>query len=339
MQRNFNRPSPALPAIRAGLLAAAAVAIATAAWASARHQAFGTIYAPVRQATPHNGVFAPGAGAPFRQYSNASYGTGGAAMRNRSDASVNISGVIGASQDAWVYWAVLVGGTPTKHQKIKVIRRFPLGTPSSVVVIGDLIATPGDPCWGSSRAAVYRAQVPTNIATGNGLYQIEMNATETTVTDGSDPWAGGVAFPAAEGASLVVVGKGSSSVYLYDFFPTEIQGGAVLSYTLSVPGGMGTVATLDSFGADGQIGTSRQADPADSGEVAFVDGAQISGPGSPFDTDSDWNGNSGFPLPQLWDDIGHDISGIAQAGSTSLNVAVTSGVDCIIPIGNVLATH
>jgi len=335
MQRNY--PSRAL---RAALLAAAAVAIAGAAWANANHPGFGTISAPVPHRAPHNVVFAPGAGAPFRQYSNASYGTGGAAMRNRSNGSINISGVTGAAQDAWIYWTVLVSRSPAKQQKIRVIRRFPLGAPSNVLLVGDLIATPGDPCWGSSKAAVYRAQVPTNIATGNGLYQIEMNATQTAVTDGSDPWAAAVAFPAAEGASLVIVGKGSSSVYLYDFFPAEIESGAALSYTLSVPGGMGLNATLDSFGADGQMGRfgSREGDAA-SGETVFVNGTQISGPGSPADTDSDWNGNSGFPLPQLWDDSGHDISGIAQQGSTTLGVSVNSVSDCIIPVGNVLGTH
>jgi len=327
--------------IRAALLAAAAIAVAGTAWADANHAGFGTINAPVPLKPPHNVTFAPGAGAPFRQYSNASYGTGGAAMRNRSNGSINISGVLGNAQDAWLYWTVLVSRSPTKQQKIRITRLFPLGAPSTVLLVGDLIATPTDPCWGSSKAAVYRAQVPTNIATGNGLYQIEMNATQTAVTDGSDPWASGVVFPAAEGASLVVVGKGSSSVYLYDFFPAEIQGGAVLSYTLSVPGGMGANATLDSFGADGQMGGfgSREGDPGNSGETVFVNGTQISGPGSAADTDSDWNGNSGFPLPQLWDDSGHQISGIAQQGATTLGISVNSVGDCIIPVGNVLGTQ
>src|SRR5437868_5944389 len=204
MQRNFNRPM--VPTIKAGLLAVAALALASTALASAKHAGFGTIHAPVHHIPPHNVVFAPGAGAPFRQYSGASYGTGGAAMRNRSNGSINISGVTGATQEAWLYWTVLVSKSPTKQQKIRITRRFPLGAPSTAILVGDLIATPADPCWGSSRAAVYRAQVPTNIATGNGLYQITMNATQTAVTDGSDPWAAGVVFPAAEGASLVVVG-------------------------------------------------------------------------------------------------------------------------------------
>src|SRR6185437_10731409 len=109
--------------IRAALLAAAAIAIAGTAWADANHAAgFGTINAPVPLKPPHNVTFAPGAGAPFRQYSNASYGTGAAAMRNRSNGSINISGVLGNAQDAWLYWTVLVSRSPTKQQKIRITR-------------------------------------------------------------------------------------------------------------------------------------------------------------------------------------------------------------------------
>lgn len=320
---------------KGALLSAAAVVIASAALANP-NQNLGTIRAPGMHKAPHSIVLPPGN--PFRQYGGASYGTGGTAMRNRTNGSINISGVVGAAADAWVYWAELVTSPAAKHQKIKVVRRFPTGGTVLATVTGDLIATPADPCWGSSNAAVYRAQVPVSVATGNGVYQIVMNATESALSDGSDPWGSGVVFPAAEGASLVVIGKGTGSVYLYDFFPTEIAGSS-LSYTLTVPGGLGSVTTLDSFGADGQLGASRQALPFDTTETTAVNGTQIAGPGSAFDTDADWNGNSGFPLPQLWDDIGHDISSLAQMGSTSINVVETAQVDCVIPIGNVLGTR
>ena len=146
-------------------------------------------------------------------YSNASYGTGGVALRNRIKGEIHISGVTGPTQAAWLYWAVLFGSTPSstllkKVSEVLLQREFPTGTPGGVQLIGTLIAVGGDPCWGSAGTWVFRAAVPTSVATGNGLYRIVLNKNATGLSDGEDPWDGNVVFPLAEGASLVIVGTG-----------------------------------------------------------------------------------------------------------------------------------
>jgi len=63
----------------------------------------------------------------------------------------------------------------------------------------------------------------------------------------------------------------------------------------------------------------------------------IAGPGSNFN-DGDWNGSSARPLPQLWDDVGHDITTATKAGTTSLAVSIGNGgkipYDCMTPVAN-----
>jgi hypothetical protein len=79
----------------------------------------------------------------------------------------------------------------------------------------------------------------------------------------------------------------------------------------------------------------------DSSERTLLNGSAIAGPGSNAN-DSDWNGNSGLPLPQLWDDVGHDISTAAGPGTTQLNfnISVSSSMwDCLTPVANVVSFH
>ncbi len=204
-------------------------------------------------------------GVPFltASYSNASYGTGGVALRNRRTGVIHISGVSGATQAAWLYWAVLLNN-PTATQvsnvgHVTIARQFPTGAPlpTSVTLNGTLIAVGGDPCWGSTGTYVFRGQVPNTVATGNGLYRIALHGA-TGLTDGEDPWDGNVVFPLFEGASLVVVGTGVASVGLVDG-----QAGTTFTasysniYPLPATVGAGSQVLFDNFGYDGQIGTSR----------------------------------------------------------------------------------
>ena len=144
-------------------------------------------------------------------YSNASYGTGGVALRNRIKGEIHISGVTGPTQAAWLYWAVLFG-LLFEHPAEKSVgstttARISDGHSGRGTTNGTLIAVGGDPCW-KRRDLGFRATVPTSVATGNGLYRIVLNKNATGLSDGEDPWDGNVVFPLAEGASLVIVGTG-----------------------------------------------------------------------------------------------------------------------------------
>src|SRR6185369_14328488 len=96
---------------------------------------------------------------------------------------------------------------------------------------------------------------------------------------------------------------------------------APFSYTLIFPlAPTGNPILFDAFGADGQIGASRLSNTGTiAAEEVTINGTVISGAGG-LDPDSDWNGSSGFPLPQLWDDTGHDISVVRPAVAPVLSV-------------------
>lgn len=105
--------------------------------------------------------------------------------------------------------------------------------------------------------------------------------------------------------------------------------------------------TLDRFGYDGQIGDSRFF--RSSWETTYAVGwpSQTSSGnpgvlvvGSGGETgDSNWDGSSGWPLSQLWDDTGHDISNAFYSGDTWLWLAYgwATSSDCLGTVGIVIA--
>jgi hypothetical protein len=205
---------------------------------------------------------------------------------------------------------------------------------SCAPVTGTLVATGADPCWGSAGIAIYRSNVTTKVP-GNGTYTLYLSSSQSATNSGADPWVSN-SFPAAEGASLVVVGTGTHKVAIFDsgFAGTTFLG--TLSYSLTLAGGVTTQPVLwDNIGADGQIGGGRNATIP--GEQTLINAVQIAGPPSNPLTDSDWDGSAGFPLPQLWDDTGHDISAAAPTATTTLNVQFKSFGDCLTPVANVVA--
>ena len=149
-----------------------------------------------------------------------------------------------------------------------------------------------------------------------------------------------------EGASLVIIGTGTGTqrVLIYDegLSGVTFAGNPGISYSLHFPPGItasGKLTLFESIGADGQQGVSRLAVKAVADEQTVINGVHIAGPGSKFN-DSDWNGSSARPLPQLWDDVGHDITAATPAGKTSLDVSITNGVqkppDCMTPVANIV---
>jgi len=145
------------------------------------------------------------------------------------------------------------------------------------------------------------------------------------------------------GASLVIVGSGSSTVNIFD--PSTTPGGlgvtffsTTLSYTQTLFGApSGGPVLFDTFGADGQVGRSRTDTASVTGETTYINNSPISGPGiGAPNSDSDWNGNSGAPLPQLWDDHGHDISEVSLGSPPALRVSIKSFGDCLTTVANVV---
>jgi hypothetical protein len=253
-----------------------------------------------------------------------------------------VSGATGAMQDAWLYFAYLYRSPPPASIGISVTRQFPPPI-TTLTLRANLIATSADPCWSSHGGAIYRARVPVSLASGNGEYKIAPDSSVVGLDTGEDPWDGNYLLTLDEGATLVLIGTGQSIVDLFDKRLAGNEfGGATFNYklALSAPTTGSVEVEMDSFGADGQIGTARQMTTIEDTETVSTNGIQISGrgvPDGPFDPDSDWNGSSGFPLPQLWDDVGHEITIAAPAGTSNLDVSINSPNDCIITVGNVVS--
>jgi hypothetical protein len=325
----------------ARLLYAAVVAIGAApgaALAAAPHL-LGTIRADVPSAHElGRSAVAATVSAPSAKYTSAQYATGGVALRNRGVGVINISGAVAPIQAGYLYFADLFSGSAPATLTVNLAYIVPGTALHGHNLTLKLIGTGGDPCWGSSGIGVYKAKVPASEIYGNGSYVITLNSTETALTTGEDPWDGNVQYPLAEGASLVLIGTGSATVGVYD---TTIPSGttfadATYGYTLKLPAAApGNQTLFDSIGADGQVGDSRIAETSNTTTVA---GTVISGSGG-IDPTGDFAATSGLPLPQLWDDNGHDITSLVGAGATTVAIGYTSGDDCITTIANVVSVQ
>lgn len=307
-----------------------------------RQPAWGTSDSPTA-----DGPFEVTAGAvsAHETFTAAQFGSGGAALRNRGTGSISISGVITPVQAAYIYWAVITTGAATAaDEKVKVQRLSPTPASAVVTVAGTLLGTGGSPCWSGNTISVFRGSVPTTVATGNGLYKVTLLAGAGGSTAGGDPWVGTPALPLMEGASIVIVGTGTSTqrVVLFDkgIAGKTFHGNPGISYSLTLPvATTGTLTLFDSIGADGQHGASRLAETGLSDESTVINDVYIAGPFS-LNNDSDWNGSSGEPLPQLWDDVGHDITSATPKGTKVLDVIIAnegeSTYDCMTPVANVV---
>jgi hypothetical protein len=149
-------------------------------------------------------------------------------------------------------------------------------------------------------------------------------------------------LPLFEGASIVIVGGGSAQVSIFDsgLSGSTFKANLGLTYTLTLPtSASGTLTLFDNIGADGQQGISRTAVKSAADETTTINSVVIAGPGSNCN-DSDWNGGAGNPLPQLWDDTGHDITAATPNGTTSLRITIKNKgdvpPDCLTPVANVI---
>ena len=315
-------------------LCAAAVAFAQPAGPVAS-AAYGTTASPTFSPASLRSPLAPVAPtSAFMSWTNANYGTGGVSLRNRGAGNISISGVVGTVKAAFIYWAVI---EPVPASSVILVQRlFPALSPA-VPLLGTLIGTGPQPCWVGSTIFVYRAAIPLAVANGNGSYQVTLFPGAAGSTAGGDPWASPVVLPLWEGASIVMVGTGGGTVNLFD---AGLSGSTFIppfSYSLSLTGTTSGAVLWDNIGADGQVGSGRFANPSTSGETTTINGVFVSGPGSPNDETGDWNGSSGFPIPQLWDDTGHQF--FPEATST-LSIAIggspATQADCLTLVANVV---
>ncbi len=273
-------------------------------------------------------------------FNGAGYGSGGVSLRNRGGGNISVSGVVSPTKAAYLYWAVITqGAAPNVAQSVKIQRLSP-GVDSTVAtVVGKSLGTADSPCWPGDTIPVFKGTVPLSVADGNGSYQITLLAGASGSTGGEDPWLV-YPLPLFEGASLAIVGKGSGTVAIYD------QGLAAhtfisnpgLNYTLTLPSAApGNAALFDNVGADGQHGSSRTADQAAGEKDTRINSVYVAGSHSAY-SDSDWGGSSGLPLPQLWDDTGHDITSAVPKGTKTLAVSFSTADygDCLTTVANIV---
>lgn len=281
---------------------------------------------------------------PKFTFQQSRYATAGVPLRNHQLGTITLSGVPPGSKvvKAYLYWiwASLAVPTPA-HSNVTFKRVEPLPGGPAVPAVGVAIGTGPDPCWIGPSNYVYRADVTPQV-TGSGVYAVILSPASGASFDGSDPWGPpGAVAPLAEGASLVVVYQNAiepmGTVRIYDVGLAGNMAMGALSYNLlGLPPG-GTLQLWDTIGGDGQIGSSRL--PTLATELTTIDGVPVAGPGSAYN-DSDWNGADGKPIPQLWDDHGHDVRlKIGAAGSSLVSFTSLAGVpDCWVPAANVTLT-
>ncbi len=289
--------------------------------------------------------------APASTVKSAQYSSGGIGLRNLGTGTLHISGATPPVKAAFLYWAVITTGpAPPADKSVRLTRTFPAGG-RAVMLTGTLLGTGASPCWPGNTISVFRAAVPVADVSGNGSYEVAfVKAGASGSTKGEDPWLAAVQ-PLVEGASLVVVGTGTATVQIFDkglagrTFGTRTNP-ETFSYSLSLASATtGRQVLFENIGADGQIGTSRTAgivsrnQPYLAAKATQINGQLVAGPYNAqfIDFDSDWNGNAAAPLPRLWDDVGHDITAVAPAGTRTLNVQVTTQGDCLTPVANVVA--
>jgi hypothetical protein len=277
----------------------------------------------------------------------AQFGSGGVGLRNRGTGSIGISGVLTPVKAAFIYWAVITNGAAKAPDKtVRVQRLFPKPASAVVNVTGALLGTGPTPCWPQGTTiSVFRGPVPMTVATGNGLYQVTLLPGAGGSTAGEDPYQGKVLPPLMEGASIVIVGTGTSTqrVALYDtgLAGKTFAGNPGLSYSLTLPAATtGTLTLFENIGADGQHGElSGYTGTGVDDESTVINTVAVAGPSSAYN-DSDWNGSSALPGPQLWDDVPNNITAATPAGTRVLNVAIANKGeeewDCLTPVANIV---
>jgi hypothetical protein len=272
---------------------------------------------------------------------SASLASGGVGLRNRREGGIEISGATGPVKRALIYWAVITSGAPTTAVDRIELKREGTGA-AFTTIVGTQVGIGGSPCWGGNRTTVYRANVPLSIATGNALYHVRLKPGGNGSFAGGSPWSGTApTLPLFEGASIVLIGTGPSTVLVYDSGLAGKMFFDSLTYTLNSPVSVANAleVVVHNIGADGQNGEQPPLPSASAaGEITTLNGRRIAGPGS-AGVDSDWNGGVAGPLPQLWDTTVRNVTSVAKVGSSPVRLPFTISApnDCLVPVANVIS--
>lgn len=263
----------------------------------------------------------------------------GIAMRNKKAGHIHLRGIPVGSKivKALLYWNYSDGfavGAPTS------LARFGVECAKKLIK-GSKVADSADPCWGLVGNHTYRADVTAIVAiaaipAGTPNLNFRFQTLEAGVSDtGVNPWTTLPASKLMEGATLVVVYTGpttvGSSVFIYDALSGSMFTG-VGTFNLFHPAPPSVLGLFTMSGADGQRGFGH--DNVLSGETTTFNGALIAGGVAPAAApSSDWDGSAGWPLVQLWDVHTHRVDKIAGVFE---NVVYTSPGDCLVPVVFVL---
>lgn len=257
-------------------------------------------------------------------FADSAHVANGIALRNRDSGWIPVRGVPvgGIVVKAYLYWnfsnTAAIGAN--SDQALFEGNR----------VVGAKVADNGDPCWSMAGNHTYRADVTAfmPIYRPNGDYRVMLFSSSST--SGQNPWNPSEAETIrTEGATLVVVYRSTTLtvgkvVNIYD----KLTGsGFSASATFTLNNTFSGSGLFTMTGADGQRqGYTNSA----SNETTLFDTTQIAGP--PIAA-SDWDGSSGWPLPQLWDVHTHQVD---FNGSGNSAITYTAGADCLVPVAFVL---
>ena len=306
---------------------------------------------------PNLGVIQPATGViPGREgigvsslvFPNSQVAAGGAGLRNRTRAHIQLTGgnVNHANATAGVmYWAIITTGpAPSQYYSVTLTNEQ---SGLSANLVGTVMGTGPSPGWPGDTITVFRVLVPTNPSgplgpTNVGDYEVDVSSGASN--DYHNPWVGTPSAPEWEGVSLILVFPGDkNNDGTVAFYDTGISGvtfggtfGDTLAYTLQLPT-KHVAQYFYNIGADGQVGVSLSGAFAQiDAEQLFLNNKQFSGfprePGRAIDVldpDSDWNGTIAGPLPQLWDTTGHTISELGETGGF-LDVVYTNAKDDLL---------
>jgi len=264
----------------------------------------------------------------------------GTGLRNAGWGTIRLRGVPPKSVavDAVLFWGIVDPNPPP--QSVINFEGHP--------VTGNLVGLAQEPCWQAGRYALYAANVLQFIpAANNGDYQVDSFL--SGFTQGGDPWALPVVTPLAEGASLVLTFS-NASIPANSVVYTHVGPGYFDSLNSpfninnplapALPGNNYLLQTR--IGADGQIGNGLTPLFGTPNETTAINAFQIKGPGAPIDQDSDWNGDDGVPLNQLWDTHSTNLRGVGTTGppipvgAGNYVVTYVSNGDCVNPSVHVL---
>jgi hypothetical protein len=212
-------------------------------------------------------------------------------------------------------------------------------------VVAGLVGISAEPCWNFAGVyALYAANVLPFIPPWiNGDYQVA--GIPSFRADGADPWVVlNNALPLAEGASLVIIYSNAAvpvgSIVYTHAGPSTFLGGALNVVHALVPAlPAANFLRHTRIGADGQKGFSITPVAGVAADTTAINAIQIKGPGAPNNQDSDWNGDDGVPLNQLWDTHTTDITGTIAVGAAAYTVNYFSPADCVSPSVHVLTAN